>query len=71
MVNYDDDMNMEQPLEQSYTFRLFKQLPSFWSGFVSLINYWASLRLLSQLSVELSQLLTGIRFSAAAYRWLV
>ena len=44
MVDYDNDMNIEQPLEQSYTFRLFRQLPSFWNGFASLINFGSSER---------------------------
>jgi hypothetical protein len=39
MFEYDDDMNTEQSLERSYTFRLFKRLPSFWNGFASLINF--------------------------------
>ena len=38
MVKYDDDMNIGQPLEQSYTFRLFAQMPSFLGGFASLID---------------------------------
>jgi hypothetical protein len=42
MVDYDNDMNSEQTLEQSYTFRLFRQLPSFWNGFASLINFGSS-----------------------------
>jgi len=38
MRKYDKTMNNEASIGESYTFRLFKQMPSFWGGFASLVN---------------------------------
>lgn len=38
MHKYDKTMNNDALFEESYTFRLFKQAPSFCGGFASLID---------------------------------
>jgi hypothetical protein len=38
MYGYHEKMNIEASLEQSYTFRLFKRMPSFLGGFAALID---------------------------------
>jgi hypothetical protein len=36
---YDYNITMDNNLNKSHSFRLFKQMPSFWGGFASLINF--------------------------------
>lgn len=39
MKQYDKDMNMQESLSQPYSFRLFKRMPSFLSGFAALLDF--------------------------------
>lgn len=39
MKKYNQEMNAQESLAQPYSFRLFKRMPSFLSGFAALLDF--------------------------------